>query len=88
MLSVLRHLGGGKLGLHGLMSGFEGLNEGDVSCLEWPHPRPHYALPCAANSVARTTAKVDFPAPALELAKTMVGMADETADELLTNNKR
>src|SRR5271169_3432846 len=44
--------------------------------------------PCPASSVARTTAEVDFPAPPLGLAKTMVGMADETADDLLTNNKR
>jgi hypothetical protein len=29
--------------------------------------------PCAASSVARTTAEVDFPAPPLGLAKTMVG---------------
>ncbi len=31
---------------------------------------------------------MDFPAPPLGLAKTMVGVADETADDLLTNNKR
>jgi hypothetical protein len=37
MLSVLRLLGGGVLGLHGLMSGPEHLDEGDVGCLEWRH---------------------------------------------------
>ena len=32
--------------------------------------------PCPASLVARTMAAVDFPAPPLGLAKTMVGMAD------------
>src|SRR4051812_20814625 len=32
-------------------------------------------VPCWASSVASSTAEVDFPAPPLELAKEMVGMA-------------
>ncbi len=41
-------LGGSELGLQGLMSGFEGLNESDVGWLKWPHPPTSLspALPC------------------------------------------
>src|SRR5271165_588316 len=51
--------------------------------------------PCPASSVARMTAEVDFPAPPLGLAKTMVGMAGPRRDppsvikgRLLMNGKQ
>ena len=50
--------------------------------------------PCPASSVARTTAEVDFPAPPLGLAKTIVGMTAALVTgfiiggRLLMNSKR
>ena len=37
-----------------LTSGFESLKEGEVSCPEWSHPRPHYPLliPVSSRSSA------------------------------------